>query len=381
MNLRQQYQVLVLSVVCAAIAWVGGCAGVAEPLPSLSVTPNILSVSAKVGTSSAQAVSVTNIGTGPVSVQQAIVTGSGFSLTGLTTPITLAANQTQTFSVKFTAGAAGTVNGSLAIMTDSQHRPVVMSLKGNGTSASPSVASVSVTPPAASPAPNAKVQFTAAVQGSTTNEAVTWTASTGTITSNGMYTAPSASATGMVTATSVADPSKSASAVVTVAAASNPGNPSNPPSGPGVTSVTVTPSTASATTGSVLTFKASVQGSTTNLGVIWHASSGTISSGGVFTAPSSAGTSIVTAASVADPTKIGSASITVTAPPTNNPPSNPSTPSVSSVTVSPGTASSVTGGTLPFSATVAGSTSNKSVTWKAALGTSTLRQQRREPIR
>ena len=108
MSLRQQYQVLVLFV-CAAIAWVGGCAGVAEPLPSLSVTPNVLSVSAKVGTSSSQAVSVTNIGTGPVSVNQAIVTGQGFSLTGLTTPMTLTPNQTQTFSVKFAAGTAGTV--------------------------------------------------------------------------------------------------------------------------------------------------------------------------------------------------------------------------------------------------------------------------------
>ena len=120
MNLRQQYQVLVLLVSSVAISWVGGCAGVAEPLPSLSVTPTVLSVSAKVGSSSAQTVGVTNIGTTSVSISQAMVTGTGFSISGLTTPMTLAPNQTQSFSVKFSAQAAGSVNGSLAVMTDAQ---------------------------------------------------------------------------------------------------------------------------------------------------------------------------------------------------------------------------------------------------------------------
>jgi fibronectin type 3 domain-containing protein len=45
-----------------------------------------------------------------------------------------------------------------------------------------------------------------------------------------------------------------------------------------------------------------------------------------------------------------------------------SSSAVTSVSVSPATASSITSGTLPFKATVQGSTSNKSVTWKVVLG-------------
>src|ERR1700686_1815128 len=41
---------------------------------------------------------------------------------------------------------------------------------------------------------------------------------------------------------------------------------------------------------------------------------------------------------------------------------------VTSVTVSPSTASSITTGTLPFTASVLGTTSDKSVKWSASLG-------------
>src|SRR5262245_24844171 len=164
MTLRRQYQVLVLLMASVAIACIGGCAGVAEPLPSLSLTPDVLSVSAKVGAATTQTVGVTNIGPTSVSVTQAMVTGTGFRLSGLTTPMTLAPNQTQTFSIKFSAHGAGTVDGSLAIMTDAAHRPVVASLKGHGTKSSPTVTSVSVTPTVATAEPSAEVQFQAAVQ-------------------------------------------------------------------------------------------------------------------------------------------------------------------------------------------------------------------------
>jgi len=361
MDLRQWYQVLVLIVGSITISWLGGCAGVANPLPSLSVTPSVLSVNAKVGASSSQTVLVTNVGTIPLSVSQAVVTGTGFSVSGLTTPMTLAPSQTQTFTVKFSAQGEGTVDGNLAIMTDAAHRPVVASLKGKGSKSSPSVTSVSVTPTVATAAPSAKVQFSAAVQGSTTNDTVQWTATMGAVSATGVYTAPTSAGTGTVTATSVADPTKSASAVVTVRAA-----PINPPSGSGVTSVAITPGSASTAAGGTLSFSAVVSGTTTNRAVTWHASTGSISAAGVYTAPAAAGTSVVTATSVADPTKVGSATIAVTAAPTNNP--SPS-PTVTGVTVSPATASSVTGGTLPFTASVSGTTTNKAVAWKAALGT------------
>ena len=63
----------------------------------------------------------------------------------------------------------------------------------------------------------ARVQFTAAVTGST-NTAVTWSVASGggTVSTSGLYTAPSTAGTASVVATSVADPRSSALANVTI---------------------------------------------------------------------------------------------------------------------------------------------------------------------
>ncbi len=76
---------------------------------------------------------------------------------------------------------------------------------------------ISVSPSSATLTSGAKQQFTATVSG-TSDTAVTWTASKGTINTSGLYTAPTVtSATNVtVTATSQADATKSASAAVTV---------------------------------------------------------------------------------------------------------------------------------------------------------------------
>jgi hypothetical protein len=362
MNLTKNPQVLVLFACLCSLSLLGisGCAGVAEPLPSLSLTPEVLSVSAKVGTSASQAATVTNVGMTPVDVKQAVVTGTGFSLSGLTTPVTLTPGQSKTFSIKFSAGATvGNITGSLALMTDAGHRPIVLSLHGNAAKSNPTVSSVSVAPASAAAAPGGKVQFTATVQGATSNDAVTWTASSGTVSSTGMFTAPSGGATSTVTATSVADPTKSASAVVTISGSTNPSS-----GGSTVTAVTVSPASASIATGATLMLTASVEGSATNKAVKWHATSGSINAAGLFTAPSSTGTSIVTATSVADTSKGGTATITITS-------SSKPGPSVTSVNVTPSAISLQTGSKTTFSAEVDGSASNKSVTWKALLGTIT----------
>jgi pectate lyase len=106
-----------------------------------------------------------------------------------------------------------------------------------------------------------------------------------------------------------------------------------------------------------LQFSATVQGTVSDKSVTWKAASGAISASGAYTAPSQAGTDTVTATSNADATKSASGSVTVAAP------------VVSSVSISPASTSTTTGGTLQFSATVQGTVSDKSVTWKAASGT------------
>jgi hypothetical protein len=362
MSSWQESRVLVLVVLTFVLfitTGTSGCSGFAEPLPQLSVTPSSLSVSTPVGSTGSQIVTVTNMGTTHLDVSEAAVTGEGFSVAGVTPPFPLAAGQSRSFTVKFLASAAAAVDGSLSIVTDRRHRPIVVPLHGKGGS-SKGVTSVAVSPSSASLAPSGKMQFSASIQGTTTNESVTWVASIGSITSSGLFTAPSNSNTGKVTATSVADPTKFASATVIVTATPAPAPPT-----PSVTSVTVSPASASSVTGGTLPFTATVQGTTSNKTVSWTALLGSITNSGVYTAPAKAGSDTVTATSSADPTKAASAVVTVTtAPPAPAPPS----PSVSSVTVSPASSATTSGGTLQFAAAVQGTVTDKSVSWKASLG-------------
>jgi hypothetical protein len=79
--------------------------------------------------------------------------------------------------------------------------------------------------------------------------------------------------------------------------------------------ISISPQTASLTTGASQTFTASVAGAA-NLSVNWSTTGGTLSAAGTtanFTAPSTAGTYLVTVTSAADSTKAASAAVTVTA--------------------------------------------------------------------
>jgi hypothetical protein len=74
---------------------------------------------------------------------------------------------------------------------------------------------------------------------------------------------------------------------------------------------------ASVQTGATATCTATVTG-TTNQTVTWSTTAGTITSGGILTAPNTPGNVTVTATSVADPTKSGNATVNVTAVPPPN---------------------------------------------------------------
>src|ERR1700720_968757 len=81
----------------------------------------------------------------------------------------------------------------------------------------PTRIAVSISPATATLHSGATKQFTATV-GGTANAAVTWSTTAGTVTSGGLYTAPIVAAikTTYVTATSVADTTKKATAAITV---------------------------------------------------------------------------------------------------------------------------------------------------------------------
>jgi PKD repeat protein len=162
--------------------------------------------------------------------------------------------------------------------------------------------SVSVSPTSVTTSSGGTQQFSATVA-NTSNQAVTWSTTGGKISNTGLFTAPVVSATTgvTVTATSVASTSKSASATSTVQ-----------PAVATVISVAVAPAVASVASGGTQQFTATVN-NTTNQTVTWTATGGTISSTGWFTAPAvSTNTTIkLAASSVADPSKVASATVSV----------------------------------------------------------------------
>ncbi len=178
----------------------------------------------------------------------------------------------------------------------------------------PNPISVAVTPSSATVQPKGTTQFSAKVSGSPNSE-VTWLIdppdSAGTISQSGYYTAPEPPPTKAVTITarSVADPTKSASASVKFEPAGQKPAPS------GAISVTVTPPSATVKPGKTVQFNASVSGPS-NSQVTWlidPPDAGTISQSGSYVAPDSATAKPITikAQSVADPTKSASASVKV----------------------------------------------------------------------
>jgi len=116
--------------------------------------------------------------------------------------------------------------------------------------------------------------------------------------------------------------------------------------------VTIAPKTATVLGGQTQQFVASVAG-TANTQITWsvrEAAGGSISAAGVYTAPTTAGTYHVVAASAENPAASDSATVTVTAAP------------VVAVTVNPASTQLAAGQGLQLTATVTG-TANTAVTW------------------
>jgi beta-glucanase (GH16 family) len=179
----------------------------------------------QVNTPATQPLTLTSTGTVPVTIGAATLTGTEFTLPGAAFPATLSPGQTATLNIEFNPTAAGAATGQLTITSNSStNGSAVIGLSGTGTAAS--VVAVAVTPASASITTGATQQFAASVTG-TSNTAVTWTISgtgcsgtaCGTISSTGLYVAPPAvpsSASVTITAISVSDSTKSASAVISI---------------------------------------------------------------------------------------------------------------------------------------------------------------------
>jgi hypothetical protein len=214
-----------------------------------------------------------------------------------TAPSTVSA--TQSITIKATSVADSTKSATATITLQPPASPPP-----------PSTVSISVTPPSVILGPSQQQPFAAIVSGST-NTAVTWSflPAIGLLSSTGIYTAPAMIPSALVItvkATSVADPSKSASATLTLQPSSN-----------GV-SVNVSPNLVDLRAGRRRQFRAIVTGATTSA-VTWSLSPtiGQISTTGVYTAPAALNsdqTVTIKATSKADATKSATAIVTLITP-------------------------------------------------------------------
>jgi hypothetical protein len=313
-------------------------------------------------------------GTQPISVavnpKTATVAPSGQQT--FTATVSNTTNQSVVWSVTCATTSCGSVNGS-GVFTAPSSAPSPNSIAVTATSLADStksgsamvtVGSSGTVTVSISPSINVQVAtgapqtFTATVTGST-NQTVTWSVSgtgcsgsaCGTITTGGVYTAPStlpSPASVTVTATSQANTSSTASVSITLTQAGQSGG----------VAVSISPQNAQVTAGTKQQMTATVTG-TTNTAVTWSISgSGSINTSGLYTAPAAANVSspltvTVTAKSKANPTISGSTTLTVVLPVV--------------ITVTPASATLSVGATQQFSATVTGA-SNPSLTW-SAIGT------------
>jgi hypothetical protein len=104
-------------------------------------------------TPATQTVILSSAGTGSVTVNSVVLTGSGFTMSGPTFPATLTPGQTATVGVEFDPTAAGAASGSLTITsTSSSNGTVVIPLTGTGVASSYAV-DLSWDAPTSSPEP------------------------------------------------------------------------------------------------------------------------------------------------------------------------------------------------------------------------------------
>jgi hypothetical protein len=99
----------------------------------LTASPSLLTFgSLATGSSASQTVTLTNGGSASVTISQATASGHGFSISGLTTPLTLASGQATSFSAQFAPTSGGNANGTITIASNAPSSPTTISMTGTG---------------------------------------------------------------------------------------------------------------------------------------------------------------------------------------------------------------------------------------------------------
>jgi hypothetical protein len=134
-------QTCVVMGLCALLPFVfAGCGSTGAGQPtnpggtvSATISPSSLSFgSATVGTTSTKTVIVTNTGTANVVVSSITITGSAFSISGITFPLTIAPGASSTANVIFSPTTTGSATGAATIASNLSGSPNTVSFTGTG---------------------------------------------------------------------------------------------------------------------------------------------------------------------------------------------------------------------------------------------------------
>jgi len=120
-----------------------GCAGTkmastspSSPTPTASLSPSNSALnfgSVQLGSAKSMSLALTNAGTSAaVQISQVTASGPGFTVTGVTLPVNLAAGHSVTLSVDFTPTSAGSTSGNLSIASTATNANISVGLSGSG---------------------------------------------------------------------------------------------------------------------------------------------------------------------------------------------------------------------------------------------------------
>src|SRR5665213_3078730 len=107
--------------------------GIAGTLALSTTSLNFGNVAA--GSSSPQTLTVSNTGTTTVTITQATITGSAFSIVGGMTSVAIAPGRNQAFQIQFSPKVPGAATGGISITSDAANAAVTIALSGTGTAA------------------------------------------------------------------------------------------------------------------------------------------------------------------------------------------------------------------------------------------------------
>jgi hypothetical protein len=137
-------------------------AGVQAGITITPVSANFGSV--VTGNTNSQTIQISNNGSANLTLSMATVSGSGFSLNGLSLPLTLMPSQSTSFNVQFAPTGAGAASGSVSVTSNASGTPSVIGLSGTGVAATNTL---SVTP--------TSLNFGSVTDGSTASQSFTVT--------------------------------------------------------------------------------------------------------------------------------------------------------------------------------------------------------------